>query len=56
MKFILHKDEKGTRTVGVIIAENDTQYHAWFGGTINRKPRLFWVNKNECKRIKHESR
>jgi coproporphyrinogen III oxidase len=49
--FILHRNENGTRNVGVIIAENDTQYQTWFGGTLNRKPTLYWVNKKECTKI-----
>jgi hypothetical protein len=50
-KFILHTDENGTRTLGVIITENDAKYQVWFGGSINRKPNLLWVDKKTCKNV-----
>jgi hypothetical protein len=49
--FITHTDQNGTRNVGVVIVETEARYQVWFGGTINRKPRVFWVDKSECKRI-----
>lgn len=63
--FVLHTDKDGNRNVGVIVSssctlptaatETKVKYQLWFGGTINRKPRVFWVDKTECKKISPKS-
>lgn len=53
--FVLHTDKDGIRNAGVIVTETEAKYQLWFGGTINRKPRVFWVDKTECKKISPKS-